>query len=171
MVRVAEQQLQRVRSGRQREFSFRLAPAEVQMVLVIGDRLVERRQIRIDQEMMVTRVGSLGARRRDAHPMQPEMDRRFWPDDGAVLDVDEFNLGAGRGGRRPSLRGGLRKGGGREKKAHNDRDRRPSRPPHGRSPMILALCPRFPPGASNLVVFLEPSHSSGDPTMICYRDR
>ena len=95
MVRVAEQQLQRVRSGREREFSFRLAAAEVQMVLVIGDRLVERRQVRVDQEMMVTRVGPLGSRRRDAHAMQPEMDRGFWPDDGAVLNVDEFNLGAG----------------------------------------------------------------------------
>src|ERR1700722_10562928 len=130
-----------MRSGRQREFSLRLAPAEVEMVLVVRDRLVERRQVRIDQEMMVTRVGPLRARRRDAHPMQPEMDGRFWADDGAILDIDEFNLGARWGWRGSALRGGLRKGGASEKKARYDRDRRPSRPPHGRSPMILALCP------------------------------
>ena len=55
----------------------------------------------------MTRVGPLGSRRRNAHSVQAEMDRRFRADDGAVLDVDEFNLGAGRGRGRPSLGGGL----------------------------------------------------------------
>src|ERR1700722_19405395 len=141
MVGVAQQQLQRVRSGGEREFSFRLAAAEMEMVLVVGNRLVEGRQIRVDEEVMVPRVGPLRSRRRNAHPMQAEMDCRFWSDDGAVLDVDEFNLGAGGGGCWSSLRGGLREGGGRKTKAHNYCDRRPSRPPHGRSPMILALWP------------------------------
>src|SRR5580693_9394892 len=146
-----------MRSGRQREFSLRLAPAEVEMVLVVGDRLVERRQVRIDQEMMMTRIGPLRARRRDAHAMQAEMDRGFWPDDGAVLDVDEFNLGARRGWRGSALSGGLRKGGASEKKARYDRDRRPSRSPHRRSPMILARCPRDFRPAPAMSLFLDPA--------------
>ena len=48
VVGVAEQQLQRMRSGRQREFGFRLAAAEVQMVLIVRNWLVERRQVRVD---------------------------------------------------------------------------------------------------------------------------
>src|ERR1700722_20813063 len=69
----------------------------------------------------------------------------FWPDDGAVLDVDEFNLGAGRGRGRSSLSGSLRKGWAGKKKARQDCDRRPSRSPYRRSPMILAGCPVISP--------------------------
>ena len=54
MVGVAQQQLQRVRSGRQREFDFRLPAAEVEVVLVVRNGLVERRQVRVDQEVMMT---------------------------------------------------------------------------------------------------------------------
>ena len=60
----------------------------------------------------MTGVGSLRPGRRHAHPMQPEVNRRFWTDDGAILEIDEFNFGAGRGRGGASLRGGLRKGGG-----------------------------------------------------------
>jgi len=88
----------------------------------------------------MTRIGPLGARRRHAHPMQSEMDRRFWPDHGAVFDVDEFNLGARRRRGGSSLRRGLWKGGRREKKAPYECDRAPSHSPHRRSPMILARC-------------------------------
>ena len=64
---------------RKRDRRFGLAAAEVEMVLVIRDRLVERRQIRVDQEVVVAAVGSVGACRRDAHSVQPEMDRGLWP--------------------------------------------------------------------------------------------
>src|ERR1700722_11894088 len=107
--------------------------------------------------MVVTRVGPLGSRRGDAHAMQPKMDRGFWPNDGAVLDVDEFNLGARRGRGGSALSGGLWKGRASEKKARHDRDRRPSRPPHRRSPRFWRSAPRFPSGASNVVVFLGPT--------------
>src|SRR5664279_626860 len=103
------------------------------MVLVVRNWLVERGQIRIDQEMMMARIGLLRAGRRYAHTMQPEVNRRFWTDYRAVLEVDEFNFRPRRGGGRSSRLGGLRKRGGYEKKARNGRDRRPSRQPHGRS--------------------------------------
>ena len=96
---------------------FRLAAAEVEMVLIVRNRLVERRQIRVDQQMVMTGVGPLRSGRRDAHPMQAEMNRGLRADDRAVLEVDEFNLGAGRGWGRSSLGRGLRKGGGGEEKA------------------------------------------------------
>jgi hypothetical protein len=75
--------------------------------------------------------------------MQPEMDCRFWTDNRAVLEVDEFNLGAGRGWGGSSLGGGLRKGGRREEKADNDRNRPPSHPPHDQSPLIFRIYPKY----------------------------
>jgi hypothetical protein len=48
VVRIAQQQLQRVGARRQRQFDFRLAAAKVKMILVVWDRLVQGRQIRVD---------------------------------------------------------------------------------------------------------------------------
>src|ERR1700692_4517919 len=75
--------------------------------------------------------------------MQPEMDSRFRTDDGAVLKVDEFNLGAGRGWGGSSLGGGLREGGRREEKGANDRNRPPSHPPHDQSPLVFRIYPKY----------------------------
>ena len=56
VVRIAHQQLQRVRSRRQFDHSLRLAEAEMQVVAVVGDRLVQWRHRRIDQQVMMTGV-------------------------------------------------------------------------------------------------------------------
>src|SRR5690242_6301752 len=123
-----------MRSRRQREFDFRLAAAEMEVVLVVGNRLVEGRQVRVDQEVVMTRVGPFGSGWRNPHSMQTEMDRCLRTDYGAVFDVNEFNFCAGRGWRGSALLGGLRKGRRADKKTCYDGDRRPSHPPHGRSP-------------------------------------
>ena len=49
MVLVAHQQLQRMVAGLERDIRLGLAGAEVQMVEVGGNRLIERRQLGIDQ--------------------------------------------------------------------------------------------------------------------------
>ena len=96
VVRVAQQQLQRVRARRQRQFDLRLTAAKVKMLLVVWDRLVQGRQIRVDKEMMVPRVRFLRSGRRDAHSMEPEMDRGLRTNHRAVLEIDELFLRARR---------------------------------------------------------------------------
>ena len=53
MVLVPQQQLQFMRTGRQRDLGLGLTGAEMQMIEVVRDRLVEGRQIAVDQEMVV----------------------------------------------------------------------------------------------------------------------
>src|SRR4029077_11854862 len=67
MALVAEQELQRVYSQWQRHSCFRLPGAEVQMIEVIRDRLVERGQLGIDQEMVMAGIGLFDACWRYAH--------------------------------------------------------------------------------------------------------
>src|SRR6267378_7768692 len=54
MVFVGEQQLQRMFAERQRNLRFGLAGAKMQMIEITRDRLIERRQIGVDQQMMMT---------------------------------------------------------------------------------------------------------------------
>ena len=67
VILVAQQQLQGVLPGLQRHLGFGLAGAEVQMVEVARNRLVERRQIGVDEQMMMARIFPIRARRRDTH--------------------------------------------------------------------------------------------------------
>ena len=73
VVLIAEQQLQCVRPRRQRQFNLGLPAAKVEMVFVVRDRLIEGRQIRIDQQVMMAGIGLLRSRGRNAHSMQPEV--------------------------------------------------------------------------------------------------
>ena len=57
VVVIAEQKLKRVIARRQRQLDLGLALAEMQMVEVARDRLVERRQPGIDQKMMMAGIG------------------------------------------------------------------------------------------------------------------
>jgi hypothetical protein len=52
--------------GWQIDERFGLAQTEMQVVLVVGDRFVQRRQCDIDEQVMVTRVGLVGASGGDA---------------------------------------------------------------------------------------------------------
>jgi hypothetical protein len=115
--RIREQQAQLVTARRQRDFRLGLAGAKMKMIEIVGNRLVERRQIGVDQKVMVSGVGFVEACRRDAHIEQAEADHRVGRDIGAVGGIDEVDLGvlrrglplagSGRFGRRASLVGHL----------------------------------------------------------------
>jgi len=96
MVLFAEQELQGVLPRRQRHVGLGLPGPKTQMVEVIGDRLVERRQLGVDQQMMVPRVRPVGPGRRYSHTAQTEMDRGLRGERGAVLEIDEMDRGARR---------------------------------------------------------------------------
>ena len=57
VVGVAHQQLDGMASGRQLDEDFGLAGSQVDMLLVVGNRLVQRRQVGIDQQVMMPGVG------------------------------------------------------------------------------------------------------------------
>ncbi len=82
----------------------RLARAEVEMVEVVRDRLIERRQVRVDQHMVMSRVRPVRTGRGDAHVAQPEVDRELRGDVRAVLEVREIERGARRRCGRAALR-------------------------------------------------------------------
>ena len=91
MIFVGEQKLQRVLPEGKGDGRFRLPGAEMQMIEVVRDRLVQRRQLGIDQEVMVPGIGIVDAGRRDAHLEEAEVKRHLRANDGAVLQTDEIN--------------------------------------------------------------------------------
>jgi len=96
MVEIAEQELKSMSAGRQRDRRLGLAGAEMQMIGVVWNRLVERRQRRIDQKMVVPGIGSVDAGRRNAHADQPKSYRQRLRDLSAVAGIDEIDLCARR---------------------------------------------------------------------------
>src|SRR5271168_3059604 len=63
---ICHEKLERVLARRQLDHSFGLATAEMEMLLIVRDRLVEWRQIYVDQQMMVTGIRNERSRRRHA---------------------------------------------------------------------------------------------------------
>jgi hypothetical protein len=53
---VAKQQLKGVGAERKSHSCFRFAPTEAQVMKVIGDWLIRRRQRGVNQEMVITRI-------------------------------------------------------------------------------------------------------------------
>src|SRR3954447_10762334 len=102
---VPEQQLKRVRSGRQVEFDLGLSGAEMQMIEIGGDGFVEPRKLGVDQEVMVPRTFTVGAGRSNSHSAQSKVNHGLRRNRGAVLEVDEVDRGAG--WRRDRTAGGL----------------------------------------------------------------
>jgi hypothetical protein len=54
-----------VLAQRQRDFRLGLAGAEMQVIEIIGDRLVEWRQFRVDEKVMVSGIVQVFGRRSD----------------------------------------------------------------------------------------------------------
>jgi hypothetical protein len=77
VILVAEKQLKRMVAGLERDGGFGLSSAEMQVIEIARDRLIKRRQIGIDEKVMMTRIWALGARRRHAHVFEPKMNREF----------------------------------------------------------------------------------------------
>src|SRR5208282_3116006 len=105
---VAQQKLEGVATCREGQGGLRLAPAEMQMVFVVRDRLVQGRKRRVDQEMVVACVRLFDPGRRDAHLLKSEPNREGGRNVGAVHRRDDVRARAGWGGmtspRRRSLR-------------------------------------------------------------------
>jgi hypothetical protein len=141
VVRIAHKQLQRVRARRQRQCDLSLARAEMQIVLVVRDRVVQGRQIPVDEKMKVSCIRFLRSDQRDPDPIKPETDRGVRANDGAVLEIKELGLRAWR--RRspsPGL-GGLGIGGRGEEEASEQRDHRKRIEFHGDPPAKGPLSP------------------------------
>ena len=96
VILVSQQQLQRVLAGRERDLRLGLAGAVMQMIEVVRNRLVERRQVGVDQQMVVTGMLAIQAGGPDPHVPQAEMDRQLGRNGGTVLEIDEVHLGSGR---------------------------------------------------------------------------
>jgi len=71
---VAEQHLQRMFAGFQRNFGHSAAVAEMNMILIFGDWQSEIRKARIDQEVVVPGVRNILTCRSDGHSVDAEYD-------------------------------------------------------------------------------------------------
>lgn len=91
MVGVAEEQLKRVLAQRKVNSCFGLSRSEVQMIEVVRYRLIQRRQLGVDQKMVVAGVGLVDARRRHAHVGKTKVNGRLRRKHGSVLHADEIN--------------------------------------------------------------------------------
>ena len=108
MRRVPEQQLERVAAFRQGHGGFGLAGAEMQVVLIVRDRLIERRQRRIDEKMVMSRVRLVHAGRSNAHLLKSEAHRESGRHIRPVVGRYDIDARAGRRGMAGSWRRGLR---------------------------------------------------------------
>ena len=102
VVLIPHQQLQRVHAGAERQLALGLTAAKVQMVEVVGYRLIERRQVGIDQQVVMSRIRAIDAGRRYAHVSQAEMDGHFGRNGRSILEFVEIHLRSGRRLSRPS---------------------------------------------------------------------
>ena len=94
MVLVADEQLQRMQARPERDLGLGLAGAEVQVIEVVGNGLVERRQLGIDQQMVMARILALGPGRRNAHIAQAEGNLETCGNRRSILEIDEVDFRA-----------------------------------------------------------------------------
>ena len=97
---MAEHELQRVLTRRQRHNGFGLPAAEMDVLGVGGDRLLQflGRERRVDDEMVMAGLGLLDASRRYPHAGQAKLDLEGAGDGVAILRTDDVDGSAGRGG-------------------------------------------------------------------------
>ena len=96
MVCIAEQELKRVSPHGQRDRCFGLSRSEVQMIEVIWYGQVQRRQLGVDQEMVVAGIRLVDARRRHAHIDETEANGRILRKHRPILQTDEVDPGVSR---------------------------------------------------------------------------
>ena len=90
MPKVSKKQLQFVLTQGERDIGFSLPGTKVQMVRIIWDRLVERRELGVDQEVMVAGVWPIDASWRDAHVFQSKVNCRVL---GHRVAIEAINAG------------------------------------------------------------------------------
>src|SRR3954454_7720537 len=91
VVLVAEQELQSVVAWGQRHFCFGLPSAEMQMIEIVRDRLIEGGHRSVDQEMVVAGIRAIGSGGRNSHIPKTEVDHAFCGNGCAIPEVDEVN--------------------------------------------------------------------------------
>src|SRR5215471_2653315 len=94
-------------SGRQAQFGLSLAGTKMQVREVVWNRLIQRRQLGIDQQMVMSRVLSIGACWCHPHTAKPEVDDRFGRECVRILNVYEINGSTRRGRCGSTARRGL----------------------------------------------------------------
>ncbi len=104
---ISQYQLKGMLPGGQAHVSLSLAGAKMQVREVAWNRLIQRRQLGIDQQMVMSGILSIGARGCYSHTAKPKMNDRLGRQRVAVLDVNEINGGPRRGRCGPTASGGL----------------------------------------------------------------
>ena len=107
--RVPEQQLQRMPAPRQGDGRFGLAGAEMQVVFVVRNRLIQGRQPRVDKQMVMSGIRLVHAGRRNAHLFEAEANGERGRHVRAVVRRHDVDARACRRGMAGSWRRGLRR--------------------------------------------------------------
>ncbi len=94
MILVTHEQLQSVLPWSQRDLSLGLAGAEMQMIEIVGNGLIERWKLGVDQQMVMTRILTIRACRRDTHVPQAEEELQLRGNGRSVPEIDEIDLGS-----------------------------------------------------------------------------
>ena len=75
----------------QGDFRLGLAGSKVQMTEVVGNGLIERWQLGVDQQVVMTGICAIGAGWCDPHLAQTKANGHLWRNGLAVLEIDEVN--------------------------------------------------------------------------------
>ena len=89
---ITKEQLKRVHPERQGNLCLGLARSEMEVIGVAGNGLIERRQRRIDQEMVMAGIVLFKSRRRDTHAYQPKPYGRRLGHVAAIGRIFEIDL-------------------------------------------------------------------------------
>ena len=89
---ITKEQLKRVHPERQGDLRLGLARSEMEVIGVAGNGLIERRQRRIDQEVVMAGIVLFKARRRDTHAYQPKPYGRRLGHVAAIGGIFEIDL-------------------------------------------------------------------------------
>ena len=95
---VAEEKLERMASERQRNLRLGLSGSKMQVIKIIGNRLVQRRKRGVHEEMVVASIGFFNSGRCYAHVDESEAYGQPTRHVSPIGRVDEINLGIGGGG-------------------------------------------------------------------------
>src|SRR5665213_2721000 len=102
VILIPQEQLQRVLTGRQGDFRFGLGVAKMQMIEIVGNRIVHRRQFGINQQVVVSGVWAIDARTSQFHAAQSKTNCKLGWDSRPILKIDEKNCCASRRWSRPA---------------------------------------------------------------------
>jgi hypothetical protein len=95
---VAEEKSERMLSEWKRDLRLSLPRAKMQVIEIVGNRLTQRWEWGVHNEVMVACIGFFDASRRHPHVDEAKAYGQLMRDVGSVGRVDEIDLGIGSGG-------------------------------------------------------------------------